>query len=284
MPCRSRWIASTKSSRSAMSLPCCASTSLQLLLGQEIDRAEPLALAADAVELAFDLGDLRQCRRASIRRSLPRRQVRHRADRGFRARCRRDGAAAPSRRSSARARFGARFADRFERGARGLVGGGKSGFALRQAVGGGAAAGGRRLDLADQRLALGGEFLRRLIELGPLGLCLLRALADGFDLRRGVVFAFVPFGTFARDRLQAAIGELGFARDRLRFDTHFGKRRAILCYVFIDLGQLGLKLGGGRQRVQRACRFLARRRPLRRGRRRCAAALLSAPRCAPRCG
>ena len=32
----------------------------QFLLGEQIDRAEPFALAADAVELGFDFGDLRQ--------------------------------------------------------------------------------------------------------------------------------------------------------------------------------------------------------------------------------
>ena len=35
----------------------------QFLLGEQIDRAEPLALAAYAVELGLDLGDRRQRRR-----------------------------------------------------------------------------------------------------------------------------------------------------------------------------------------------------------------------------
>ena len=60
MPWRSRRIASTRSSRSPVSLACCCLDLAQFLLGEQIDRAEPLALAADAVELAFDLGDRRQ--------------------------------------------------------------------------------------------------------------------------------------------------------------------------------------------------------------------------------
>jgi hypothetical protein len=97
--------------------------------------------------------------------------------------------------------FGARFADRFEGGARGLVGGGERGFAFRQAIGGGAAAGRGRLDFTDQRLPLSGEFLRRLVELGALGRCLFGALTDGFDLCCSLVLALAPFGAFADDRL-----------------------------------------------------------------------------------
>ena len=97
--------------------------------------------------------------------------------------------------------FRARFADRFECSARGLVGGGERGFAFRQAIGGGAAAGRGCLDFADQRLPLGGEFLRRLVELGALGRCLFGALTDGLDLCCGLVLALAPFGAFADDRL-----------------------------------------------------------------------------------
>ena len=88
--------------------------------------------------------------------------------------------------------FGAGFADRFERRARRLVGCGELGFARRQTVGGRAARGRRRLDLADQGLALGGEFLRRGVEPGPLAACLLVALFDGDDLRGGVVLRARP--------------------------------------------------------------------------------------------
>ena len=124
-------------------------------------------------------------------------------------------------------RFGAGFADGFQRGPRRLVGLGELGLGFRQAVGGGAARRGRRFDLADQRRTLAGEFLRRVFEFGALGLGFFGALADGDDLRRGVVLALVPFRAFGGDRLQPAIGKFGIARNRLRFDPHFGERCAV---------------------------------------------------------
>ncbi len=63
MPWRSRLIASTRSSRSVVSVVVLGLDLAQFLLGAQVDGAEPLALAPEAVELRLDLGDLRQRRR-----------------------------------------------------------------------------------------------------------------------------------------------------------------------------------------------------------------------------
>jgi hypothetical protein len=98
-------------------------------------------------------------------------------------------------------------------------------------------------------LTLAGEFLRRMFEFDPLGLCFFGALPDRDDLRRGIVLALIPFRAFGGDRLQPAVGKLGVARDRLRFDADLGERGAVLGDVFVDLGEPGFQIGGGRQRV-----------------------------------
>src|SRR6185437_15939825 len=68
------------------------------------------------------------------------------------------------------------------------------------------------------------------------------------------------------ERLEAPVGELGFADDRLLFGTGLGQRRALAADVVADGGKLGFKVGGGRERGQRrfglgtrAGGFIARR-------------------------
>ena len=65
MPWRSRLIASTRSSRSLVSVVVLGLDLAQLLLGAQVDGAEPLALAAQPVELGLDVGDVGQ-RRARL--------------------------------------------------------------------------------------------------------------------------------------------------------------------------------------------------------------------------
>ena len=154
-------------------------------------------------------------------------------------------------------RLSAGFADRFERDPGGFVGLCQLRFRLRKAVGGRAARGRGGLDLADQGLTLAGELLRRVVELGPLGPRLSGALPDGGDLRGGVVLALVPGRALAGDRLQPAIRKLGIASDRLRFDTHLGKRRAVPRNVVVDPGEFGFEIGGGRKRGERFLSLLA---------------------------
>ena len=163
--------------------------------------------------------------------------------------------------------LGAGFADRFKRGARGLVGGGKVRFSFGQPVGGGAACTGRGLDLTDQGLTLFGEFLRRVAEFAALAFCFRGALGDRGDLRRGFVLPLIPVLALDRDRLQPTVGKLGFAGNGLRLDAHFGERAAISRDLFVDLGKLSFEIGRVRQFGERFLRVAARRRRLRRDRR-----------------
>ena len=60
MPWRRRLIASTRSSRSVVSLVCWVLDLAQLFLGAQVDGAEPLALAPQAIERGLDIGDFGQ--------------------------------------------------------------------------------------------------------------------------------------------------------------------------------------------------------------------------------
>ncbi len=144
MPWRSRLIASTRSSRSVRQLAVLGLDLAQLLLGAQVDGAEPLALAADAVELGLDLGDVGQLR---ARLDLGQLGDRGRLDLEHLADFVLD-VGEPAL-GAVEALFGAggvlaRGADRFERGAGVLVGGGERVLGLGQAVGGGAARRSRR--------------------------------------------------------------------------------------------------------------------------------------------
>ena len=129
----------------------------QLFLGAQIDGAEPLALAADAVELGLDVGDVGQLlARLDLGKLGDRRRLdfEHLADLVLDV-----GEAAVGTGETflgARGLF-TRGADGFERGTRILVGGRERILGFRQPVGGGAALGFGGLDLADQRGALLGE-------------------------------------------------------------------------------------------------------------------------------
>ena len=194
---------------------------VQFLLGAQVDGAEPLALAADAVELLLGLGDLRQSASGLISASSAAPPARYRKSRGFRARCRRAGAwrhrgaprRAPLRRGPRRplpvrrarpcrlrrVRSRLRPAGRRRRGARPSA-----------------------VSISPIRPARFGEFLRRIFQFVALGLRLGAALADGDDLRRGAFLALAPGGPLGGDRLQPAICEFGFAGDGLRLDPHLG--------------------------------------------------------------
>ena len=267
MPWRSLLIASTRSSRSVVSLACCCLDLAQFLLGAQIDRAETLALAAEAFELFFDLGDRRQL---GARLDLGefggagRLDLQHVAD--FVADVGKPALGALEAFLGARG-FGARVADRFERGARVLVGFGELVLGRRQPVGIGAARGCGGLDLADQRLALAGEFLRRVRQFGAVALGFLDALPDGGDLGRGAVAALVPAGrsaAIACSRRPASSASRTIACGSARTSASAPRSRGD---VVVDRGELGFELGGRRQRGKRRGRLRAGRRSLRRGRR-----------------
>ena len=119
--------------------------------------------------------------------------------------------------------FGAGFADCFKREPRRLVGLGEIGFGLRQIVGGGAPLGRRRLDLRRSAIAVRLRIFPARVDNSARSFAASSAaLLDGGDLRRGAVLAFIPGLALAGDGLQAMIGKLGLAGERLRLDPHFG--------------------------------------------------------------
>ena len=142
----------------------------QLFLGAQVDGAEPLAVAPQLFEPLLDrrdVGQLRAGRDLGKRRNVLRLGFEHLAD------FMRDvgGAAVRGLEPFLGARlFGARFARRLERGARGLVGFGERGLGRGAPVGGCALRGFGRLDLGDERAALLGDRGRRAFERAALGL------------------------------------------------------------------------------------------------------------------
>ncbi len=159
-------------------------------------------------------------------------------------------------------RFRARFADRLERRARGLVGGSELGLGCCELIGGGAACHCRGLDLGDQRLPLFGEFFRRAFEFGALVPGLFSALSDDSDLGGGAIFPLLPGGALAGDCLQPAVGKLGLARDRLRLAPDLGERAAVAGDHFFDVGELAVEIGGRRQGGECCLGFMAPRHRL----------------------
>ncbi len=228
----------------------------QLFFGAQVDGAEPLALAPDAIERGLDIGNFGQ-RLVGLdlgefgNRVRPDfeyfvdfvREIGEPASRAFVALLGARG-------------LGARFAQDFERGARGLVGLGKFVLGRGQTVGGGTAPGLGGFDFADQIAALFGKDLRRILKLGALLCRLLRTRLDGGDLGGGVVVALAPAFAFDADGLQPAVGKLGLARDRLRLGAQFRQRAALVRDLALNSSELGFEIGGGRQRGER--RFASR--------------------------
>ncbi len=156
-------------------------------------------------------------------------------------------------------RFGARFADGFERDARRLVGFGKGCLRLGEPVGGGAALGPSRVSISPISAwrwlsNFCGAFSSSVRSFDSLAV----ALADSVDLRGGIVLALVPRRAFGDDGLQPAIGKLDLARDRLRFDPHLGADIALGCDHIVDCRKPVFDLGGRRQRGKGGVRFAAR--------------------------
>ena len=181
--------------------------------------------------------------------------------------------------------FGARFADRFERGARGLVGVGERRSRLRPA-------GRRRRGAPPVAVSISpisawrcaanfsGAWSSSVRSVGRF----LGALPDGGDLRRGVVLALAP-GLRVRRRSPAAGGWRARPCARSSALRRAPRRaRAVARDRSLTCGELGFDLGGGRQRGERLLRFAARRDCLVAAGAWCAAAPPAAPRCAPRCG
>ena len=161
MPCRSRLIASTRSSRSAVSVLCWVSISPQLFLGAQVDRAEPLAVAAQLLQIRSMVATSGSSAFGSMPASAATAvglDFEHFVDLV--------GDVGEPALGALDALLGARGllaggAQRFERGADGAVGGGERVLGFGQAVGGFAARRLGGLDLGDQRAALLREGGRR---------------------------------------------------------------------------------------------------------------------------
>ena len=167
----------------------------------------------------------------------------------------------PSMRSSARARGLARAGERFERNLGGAVGLRHQGFGGGERVGCGAGGPSRQCSIslisalrfsANNAGALS-SFARSAVTSVTRGL-------DGRDLRRRALLAVLPFVALGEDRLHAAVGKFGLARQRLRFGADLGCEPAMAVDLGADGGELGLGLEA-RPAI----------RPARRWRSRCAA-------------
>ena len=172
-------------------------------------------------------------------------------------------------------RVGAGFADRFERGARGLIGRGERRSRLRP--GGRRRRGGPPSAVSISPISAwrwGGKALRRLVELG-CARARLRVRSTVSICAAALSLRSIPFVPFAADRLQAAIGQLGIAGDRLRFDPTSALGGTVSADGLFDLGKSGLdpRPSGGKASSARLGLRSARPHLLRRG---CAAGALPA--------
>ena len=243
MPWRSRLIASTRSSRSVVSVACWASTSRSSssarrltapsrsrsrrsrsssVLDRRRRRAAPRPASISA-SAATASGSTSSISRISWAMSVSRRL-------------------APSKRSSARAASSraAPIASSAARAARSASASAFSASARRSAAARRAVFGG--FDLADQRAALLGKGRRRVFE---------RRRAPAWPRRCAVSsVAIWPTAPSLRslqscalggDRGEAAVGKLGFARERLRFGAHFGEHARACRDLAADVGELALR-------------------------------------------
>ena len=99
----------------------------------------------------------------------------------------------------------------------------------------------------------------------------------------GAVAALAPGLPVGGDGGEPAVGELGLARQRLRLGAHFGELRALAFDLGADVGELAFQVGRRRQLGERALGSVAARPAPRRGRRPAGSWPRSAPRCARRC-
>ena len=228
----------------------------QFFLGAQIDRAQPLAVAPQLFEIFLDLGKRRQFRArfdlGQTRHGL-RLDFQHVVDFALDV----DQPAL----GAVHAFFGAgaglaRARQRFERNLGGAVGLRHRGLGGGQRIGGDAAGVLGRSDFADQRVAFFRENRRRILEFGALGLDLGDAGFDGSDLRGRARLAVLPLVALGGDRLQAAVGQFGLARQRLGFGPHLRRDAAMTVDLGANLDKPGFGVETGRQLVERRMRAL----------------------------
>src|SRR6478735_3297333 len=96
------------------------------------------------------------------------------------------------------------------------------------------------------------EHGRRIGERSPLLLGLGAAGVERRDLGDGAVAAVAPGLPVGADGAEAAVGELGFARQGLRLGANLGELRALALDLGANGGELAFQIGGWRQLGKRA--------------------------------
>ena len=89
-------------------------------------------------------------------------------------------------------------------------------------IGAGAPFGFRRLDFADQRIALFGKYGRRILQFGEIALRFGDACFQRGDLIARAIPALQPTVFIGCELIEPAVGEFGLAHDRLLLGAHFG--------------------------------------------------------------
>ena len=226
----------------------------QLLLGAQVDGAEAIAVAAQLFQLRLDLRQRRQ-----VDAVLHLGQRRHRAGLDLEHVADFPFGILQTTLAAVHAFLGAgggfaRARQRLQRDSRGAIGFRHRGFGGGERIGCVAPILLGVLDLADDGAALFREQRRRVVELGVLRLHLGDARFDGRDLRGRTLLAGLPFVTFGRYRLQAAVRKLGFARQRLRFRAHLRRKPAMAIDLGPHLAELRFGVEARRQLAKRGGR------------------------------
>ena len=256
MPWRSLPIAWTRSSRSVVSEVYWASTSLQLFVGAQVDRAEPLALAAQPFQRLFDLVPDRAAALSGFDSASSATAAGSTSSISWISRAMSERRRlAPSKRSSARASssrawLAASKAARASRSASACL---FSASCRRSAQPRRSASASCTSEIRASRFSA--NMLRRVVELGASGLRFGDAALQRGELVARAFLALLRGLLVGGQRLEAAVGEFGFADDRLLLGAQLGQRRALGRDVFAHGGEFGFQIGGRRERGERAFGF-----------------------------
>ena len=228
----------------------------QFLFGAQIDRAQPLALAAQPFELLLDLGEIGQ--RLALLDARPSSATADGSISSMSWISRPMSASrrlAPSKRSSARARS-SRAAEAASSAARASRSASASAFSAAASRSAHCAARAFGFgDLADHGLAFFRENLRRVFKFGAVALGLGDALVERGDLVACAVAPLDPAGLVGGERREPLVGEFRLAHDRLLLGAHFGELGALSGDVVAHGGELAFEIGGGCERLERALGF-----------------------------
>ena len=152
----------------------------------------------------------------------------------------------------------ARTGEGFERYFRGAIGLGHQGFGGSQRVGCGLAVLLGKADLVDQRVALLGKQRGRVVEGRTFGGHLGDARLHGLDLRGSALLAVLPIVALGQNRLDAAIGKLRLAGQRLCLGADLRGKPAMAVDLGADRSKLALGVEACRQFEKRCGGVLMR--------------------------